>query len=333
MSTEDKDSSKLGEEISRVREFAEDKGLDEETVDDFVKNAIDKHEEASVESWLDRQHAGSGDVVSIEGFLEAAGDVIRNIVRGKKPTFKGLEFKDNSDRIKNTYGNLRWVNSRRLLTGQVKITNGSLLQGDVGKSINKLIHDAKAVMAKDVVVVQKLLKQAQPLIDLLSGSDWKDPIKVSAFYDKYQTLPYKAEFYDIPDQPEPTDVTVERLAAQGVVDATNLIFDIRSVYYGGELNPFSKVDWYNIFYVKVRSANGFNVSETAFGEDDPRFQEMKKHYAGDQHTWHMLYEMCGDLRSFGYGVEYDWSTNSEHGSYELSLYMKALIAHIDASVK
>jgi len=62
MSAEEKE---LGATIKQVREFGEDKDLPEDTIDDFVASAIQKHrEQSAVECWLSKQQPGNGELVT-----------------------------------------------------------------------------------------------------------------------------------------------------------------------------------------------------------------------------------------------------------------------------
>ncbi len=67
MSKEKDDAKDVGEDISRIREFAEKKGLPEDTIDAFIKDELKEHaEKSSTEQWLERQAPGSGDIILIK---------------------------------------------------------------------------------------------------------------------------------------------------------------------------------------------------------------------------------------------------------------------------
>lgn len=338
MSEKEKDPKEIGDDIERIREFGEKKDLPEETINSMIASEF-KEEKSSVEEWLTQTVAGNGEqtsleqIVSQEGFMEAAGDVLRNMIKGKKPDFNNMGSETTHDNIKRTYANLPWVKSRRLVTGEVSVPTGSILQGDFKADINKLLAAVKATCQANVGIVNKLLQDANPHIQLLTTDAWKDPKKVQVVDEKAKPLPEGCDFKNIAFKDlQANPAKLPALNAEQVVEVANLILTIRSVYYGGA-NPFKGSKWDDIFNVKVGGVGGMSRYEQAFSNKDPRYKVMEKHYEDDNDTWATLAGICEAFCVMGYGCEYDWSTNSEHGGWEMSLYLKALVGWIDGSVK
>ncbi|MND81472.1 hypothetical protein D3C81_318970 [compost metagenome] len=341
MSEEKKNvGAEIGETIARVREFGEKKDLPEETIKDFIKADIEEIREdaeddkkSSVEDWLEMAGMGSddqitplGETLSNEGFMEAAGDVLRNIVRGNKPKLANMNMPSTMADVKRTYGSLAWVKSRRLVSTEITVKGGNLLQGNPSTNITKLIQAMKVASDKNKTIITKLLAECKPYMDFLSGNDWKDPAKVKAFTSTHHGLPERADFVDIVWNMKPEDAKLPTLDAAGVVHAAGLIEQLTAVYYGSPLNPFKATSWYDVMYAK-------NSSEHAWSNKDPRHAEMAKHYAKDKDTMSDLEQIADNLATFCYGVEYDWSANSRNGGYETGMMLRGLIQLIDATVK
>ena len=140
-------------------------------------------------------------------------------------------------------------------------------------------------------------------------------------------IPEGATFADVKTNLTPTTTELPALTVEGVVAAAELILQIRELYYS-DFSPFSKTKWNELLEVKVG-----NSTEHVFSDEDPRRVAMIKHYAGDSKTGFALQGICEEVTTGAYGIEHDWSANSSNGSYELSVFLKALVAHIDASVR
>jgi hypothetical protein len=146
--------------------------------------------------------------------------------------------------------------------------------------------------------------------------------------DALPALPQGATFKELPDRDfDSADVKLTALTAEGVVQAAKLILALRDAA-DGVGDPFKESGWDDIFYIDI----GRNTVR-AFTEEDPRWKQMEQHYAKDRDTLQTLGAICENLATYGYGVEYDWSSNSNNGYYEIYSYIRALVQYIDASVK
>jgi hypothetical protein len=333
--------AEIGEAIKRVREFGEKKDLPEETIKDFIKSDIEEiredHEDdkkSSTEDWLEMVGMGSddqiaplGETLSNEGFMDAAGDVLRNVMRGKKPQLSDMNMPSKMEEIKRTYGNLSWVKSRRLIPGDVMVKGGNLLQGDSAATVAKLIQAMKVCSDKNKPIINKLLAQVKPYLDLFTSSSWKDPEMVRVVRAKNNAaVPDGADFVDMVWALEPADARLPHLDAEGVVKAAGLIQQLTTVYYGSPMNPFKDTSWYTDMYTQ-------GSADRAWTEKDPRVVAMIKFHVKDQDTVDEIGRMADDLSTFSYGIEYDWSANTSNGGYEIGLMLRGLIHLIDASVK
>lgn len=335
MSEKEKESPKdVGDDIKRIREFGEKKDLPEETINGFIKAELSE-EEASVEDWLAQTVAGTADkttleqMVSSEGFMEYAGDVIRNMTKGKKPSeFELGNSVKADDTIAKTYANPAWVAQRRLLTGEYTVAQGSVLLGDYAKEIPQVIQMAEANWALNTPVLQALANKAKPYLAFLGGNDWKDPAKIDAFDTKSPALPENYKFKSVSNKFDPQTVKVPALTAEGVVAAARLVLQLRAAAASPK-RPFAAVGWEDMFVRKVD--RGFSVDK--YTSNDPVYQAMEKHYSGDKKTWWRLQYICEEISNFNEGVQYAWSSETRTGLYEIYTYTRALIRLIDASVK
>lgn len=323
----------LGTVIKQVREFGEDKDLPEDTIDDFVASAIQKHrEQSAVECWLSKQEPGNGDVISVESFLGTVSDLFRDMIKGKKPLLKRLINRNDVDTISRTYGNPGWLKSRRFVTGMVTLESGSLLQKDVAKLIAELTNQVRSTYNANKPIVQKLLQQVMPYYNLLNGNDWKDAAKVNALYASSTELPIGAKFKDIKLKFVQEECELPALTADGVLAMVKLIQQVHDLYKE-ELNPFNSTKWHEMFFVKNKLANGFTEEVEAFTWKDPRHAVMMAHYKDDRKTGSHLSSICEEFATFGYGCEYDWASESENGTWQIAELLEVMIKYIDASVK
>lgn len=334
MSDKEKDPKEVGDNIQRIREFGESKDMPEETIDSMIASEFED-EKSSTEEWLMQTVAGTADktslqqMVSAEGFMEYAGDVIRNMTKGKKPSeFELGNSVKADDTIAKTYANPEWVAQRRLLKGEYTVAQGSILLGDYAKEIPRIIQMAEANWAVNTPVLQALANKAKPYLAFLGGNDWKDPAKIDAFDNKAPALPDNYRFKNVSEKFDPQTVKVPALTAEGVVAAAKLVLQLRAAAASPK-RPFAAVGWEDMFVRKVD--RGFWVDK--YTNNDPVYQAMEKHYSGDKKTWWRLQYICEEVSTFNEGVQYAWSSETRTGLYEIYTYTRALIRLIDASVK
>lgn len=334
MSNKEKEDAKdVGEDISRIREFAEKKGLPEETIDDFVAAELkEHHEKSSAESWLDKQTPGSGDVVSVEGFLDAVGDTFRDIIKGKKPWLSAYpnDIKNPQvlSNIKKTYCNPEWLKSRRIVTGTVKLERGSILQPGFEKNIQALRQDIIDTNAKNEVIVKKLLNEIKPFTDLLTGEGWKNPATVATVGKKQPPQSNVAEFVGIKTQLNPEPAEVAALTIEGIVSTTTLLIDLIK-FMGTQPTPFKATGWDDLFFTR----DAGNRSVPTFFDKSPVVQKFQEVYKDDQGTLRTLNHIAESLKALNYGTQYTHGVTTKNGYRYCHDYVIALIKLIDASVK
>jgi hypothetical protein len=330
--------AQIGEAIQRVREFGEKKDLPEETIKDFIKSDIEEiregEEKDSTEEWLESQVAGNGDAISLsqtmsqEGFIEFAGDVVRNVVRGRKPSEFDMNQGNAVDTINRTYANPTWVAKRRLVKGEPTILNvGSMLVGDWRAEMRKVVTAATACWGSNVSVLSAVIAKAKPTIDFLDSGSWDDPAKIDAFYEgKYKAAPLTADFKDWTYKAaDPQTAKVPTLDAEGVVEAAKTIILLRDIL---KQTPFQKLGWTDLFYRPLQQGSR---AQKWTGED-PLWNNIQEKYGDTKPMWR-LEDMVENLAGCQHHVEYDWHTESDVGTYEIYNYIRALIQLIDASVK
>lgn len=335
VSTEEKDPKEIGEDIERIRKFAEDKDLPEETINSMISSEF-KEEKSSVEEWLAQTVAGTADktsmeqIVSQEGFLEFAGDVIRNATKGKKPSEFDIsnDSQHGADTINRTYANPAWVAKRRMVKGEPTILNiGSVLVGDWKGEMKKVVQAAQACWQSNTPILTGLLNKAKPIIAFLDSEAWKDPAKIKDFYDnKWSELPLQVTFKDWTyKSKDPTTAKVPTLNAEGVVEAAKTVLLLRDIL---KQSPFKKAGWFEMFH---RAAVG-GVNNAKWEGSDPIYNNMEEKYGDTEPFWH-IQNITENLVGFREHIEYDWHTETETGSYEIYNYIRALVRLIDESVK
>lgn len=336
MSDKDKDAAKdVGEDIGRIREFAEKKGLPEETIDDFVAAELKKHaEKSSAENWLEKQTPGSGEIVSIEGFLDSVGDIIRNIVKGKVPELSSYPNDINNPQmlsnIKKTYLNPEWLKSRRIVIGTVKLERGCILQPGFEKNIKLLLQDITDTSKKNELVVKKILNDIKPFTDLLITDSWKKAANVAAVEKKHQPPESNiAEFVNIKSELDIEPAVVKTLTIDGIISVTTLLLELIK-FMGNPPSPFKTTGWDDLFF--TRGGNGKKGVPT-FSDNGPVVQEFREFYKDDPYTLSTLNIIAESLKALNYGTQYTYHVIAKTGYSQCHDYVRTMIKLIDASVK
>lgn len=329
----EKDPKAVGDDIQQIREFGESKDMPEETIDGMIKTKLSE-ETNSLEEWLSQTVAGTADqssmeqLVSQEGFLEFAGDIIRNATKGKKPSEFDMNAGNAADTINRTYANPAWVAKRRIVKGEPTILNvGSMLVGDWKAEMKKVVQAAQACWQTNTPILSGIIAKAKPTVDFLDSGAWDDPAKIETFYTtKFKEAPNSVTFKDWTYKAQdPATAKVPTLDAAGVVEAAKTVMLLRDVL---KQTPFQKLGWHDLWYRKA--VNGRQA--TKWTGEDPEWNKIQEKY-GDTKPFWRLQEMVENLSGCQEHIEYDWHTEGDVGVYEIYCYIRALIRLIDESVK